>query len=165
MFRWKLMLRNRLGSHDQQSKARHPRPTVKPQLEELTPRLLPSASSLSADSEASPQATSAAAAITSFVFSMVEQRAEFIATVERDLGNAVLSAVGQVVGLEVSAFEQQVDSFFGIDLGASNEFDSGSDSSSDAIGMALNTQKPAPTNTPPQTGSGSGSNSSGAGHT
>jgi len=165
MFRWNLMLRKLFGSLPQQSKARRLQSTVKPQLEELTPRLLPSASSLSAGSEASPQATSAAAAITSFVFSMVEQRAEFIATVEQDLSNALLSAVGQVVGLEVSAFEQQVHSFFGIDLGTSNQADSGSDSGSGAIGMALNTQKPAPTNTPPQTGSGSGSNSSGAGRT
>jgi hypothetical protein len=54
MFRWNLILRTRFGSSRHQSKARRRLTMGKPQLEELTPRILPSASSLPAVFEASP---------------------------------------------------------------------------------------------------------------
>lgn len=161
MFRWNPMLQTRFGQRREQPMARRRLTTVKPQLEELTPRILPSASSLPAVLEASPQAASAAAAITSYMFSMMEQR---IATIEQELSNA-LYTVGQVIDQEVYAFVQDWDNILGIDPNAPNpsqatavtQLGSGTTQPGGATTTALDAPNPTLTNTTPS--------SAGAGHT
>lgn len=132
-----------------------PRPTRRLWLEVLEDRTLPSASPVDSQpisSTDSPQAVAAAAAITSYLFTMTEQS---IATIEQDLSNA-LYVVGQVIAQEVDAFDEGVDSFFGINLGASNPSNSGSGSVSGAATTARNDPSQALGTATPQSGSGMG---------
>jgi hypothetical protein len=156
-------------------KARRPKLPVRPRLEVLEDRILPSTSPLDPQTfifTASPPPVPSVAAITSYVSSMMELRSQLIATIEQDLSTA-LYTVGQEIAQEVSAFEQQVDSFFGIDPDTSNPPDSGSGrgnaSGRGSGGGAPTTAQGAPNsalpNTPPLSGGSSGSGPSGAGHT
>ncbi len=119
MFRWNLMLRTRFASRHQQPKDRRSRTTVRPSLEALEDRTLPSASSLPAVFEASPPAAASVAAITSYMFSMMEARAQLIATVEQDVSNT-LNALGQDFVQELAFIQRQLDSVVSIDPNSSN---------------------------------------------
>ena len=119
MFRWNLMLRPLFGSRPQQPKARRPRTTEKPQLEELTQRILPSASPLPAVFEASPPASPSVEAITSYIFSMMELRAQMIATLEQNVIGAY-QALDQELAQEIYSVQQQWDTLFGINSSGSN---------------------------------------------
>lgn len=92
-----------------------PRPAIKLWLEALEERTLPSASPTNAqplNSTASPQAVSAAEAITSYLITMMEQR---IATMEQDLSNA-LYTVGQVIAQEEYSFAAELGSILGFNF-------------------------------------------------
>jgi hypothetical protein len=65
-----------------------PRPPMRLWLEALEDRTLPSASSLPVVFDASPPASSSAAAITSFMDSMMEQRLQAIAAIVQYANNA-----------------------------------------------------------------------------
>jgi hypothetical protein len=139
---------------------------VQPRLEALEDMILPSASTLPAVLVASPPAVPSASAVTSYVFAMMEQRGQLIATIEQDLSNA-LYTVGQVIAQEVSAFEQQVDRIFGINPSPATQPSSsqpGSGSGSGALTTALNTSTQAHQPVTPQSGSGNGSGSSATAH-
>ena len=137
-------------------KATPKRPTTRLWLETLEDRTMPSATPTNAqpiNTTDSPQAASAAAAITSYLFTMMQQG---IATIEQDLSNA-LYVVGQVIAQELAAFEVEADSFFGIDLGASDPSDSGSGSGSGAATTAYNDLNQSLGTATPESASGSGS--------
>jgi hypothetical protein len=140
-------------------------------------RTLPSASPMNplpVVSVASPPAVPSASAVTSFMFAMMEQRAQLIAVIEQDLSNA-LYTVGQVIAQEVSAFEQQVDRIFDInpspqtpqsstpmpqsDSGMGRGNSSGSGSGSGATPTAHSAPNQTQNNSTTQTGSGSSSGS------
>ncbi len=119
MFRWNLMLRTLFALRPQQPKARRLQKTVGLRLEALEDRTLPSASPLPAVFEASPPAAASVAAIMSYMFSMMELRAQLIATIEQDVSNA-LNALGQDFAPESAFFQRQLDSVLGIDPDSSN---------------------------------------------
>lgn len=119
MFRWNLMLRTVSGSQGQQSKACRRQTTVKPHLEELTPRILPSASSLPTTFEASPPTALSLAAITSSIFSIMESRAELFASIEQNV-IGVYEALDQEIAQAISSVQQQWDSLLGIDPSSAN---------------------------------------------
>jgi hypothetical protein len=170
MFRWNLMLRKLFGSLPQQSKARRPKATVKPHVEELMPRILPSASSLPVVTVASPPAVPSVTAITSYVSSMVELESQLVAMIEQDLSN-VLNTVGQ----EIYSVERQSDNLMGInpstpsaslstsvtqpDSGMGRGNSSGVGRGSGGLAATQNTQNQTLNNSAQQTGHGSGSGS------
>ncbi len=119
MFRWNLMLRTLFASCRQQSKARRLQTAVKPQVEELTPRILPSASSLPVVTVASPPVVPQVAAITSFVDSMVEQRLQLIDTIVQDASN-IWNTLGQEIVQEVTTLQLQLGRILGINPNTSN---------------------------------------------
>ena|SRR5579884_912092 len=171
MFRWNLMLRKLFGSLPQQSKARRPKATVKPHVEELTPRILPSASPLPVVSVASPPAVPSVAAITSYVSSMMELRSQLIATIEQDL-SSVLNTIGQEIR---QVIDSQWDNLMGInpstpnaslnttvtqpDSGMGRGNSSGVGRGSGVLAATQNTQNQTLKNSAQQTGHGSGSGS------
>jgi hypothetical protein len=87
-----------------------PRPPMRLSLEALEDRTLPSASSVF---EASPPASSSAAAITSFMDSMMERQVQAIATIVQ-YANNIWNMLGQEMVQEVASFEQQMDRILGI---------------------------------------------------
>jgi hypothetical protein len=90
-----------------------PRPPMRLWLEALEDRTLPSASFLPAMFEASPPAASSAAAISSFMDSMVEQRVQLIATIVQ-YANNMWNMLGQEMIQEVASLQQQLDRILGI---------------------------------------------------
>jgi len=95
--------------------ARPSRSTIRLWLEELEDRTLLSASPLPAVFEASPPAAASVAAITSYMFSMMERTAQWIATIEQNVIGAY-----EAVGQEIYSVEQRWDSFFAIDPSSPN---------------------------------------------
>jgi hypothetical protein len=156
------------------------RPTIRPMLEVLEDRTMPSASPV--DSQpfiitASPQAQPAAAQITSNVLAMIDQRVEQLVAFEQDLAS-IMNTVGQVLYQEVVSLETQVGRTFGINLnppnpslnttvpqpssdsGSGRGNASGSGSGSGATTTANNAPNQALNNSTPQSGRSSGSGSS-----
>jgi hypothetical protein len=162
-------------------KTRRPLPTVKPSLECLDERILPSASpglpaptSLPLVAVASPPALSSLEGITSQIASAVDQ---WITAVRLDL-NIVWQTVAQEMSQEVTYVEQQFDYLLGIapsapdpsaeagphvgSVGASGNgmgrgSSNGSGSGSGAATMIHSDQNPPLTSTTPRAGRGSGS--------
>jgi hypothetical protein len=90
-----------------------PRPSMRLWLEALEDRTLPSASSLPAVFEASPPAASSAAALRSFMDSMVEQRVQLIATIVQYANNA-WNTLGREMVQEEASLQQQLYRILGI---------------------------------------------------
>jgi hypothetical protein len=109
MFRRNRMLRNLFGSPCEKAETRRRKPMVKPHLEKLADRILPSASSLSVVSVASPPPVPQVAAATSYLASTMDQLGHLIATVEQNV-------IGdyQALGQEVSNVLYQLDHLLGI---------------------------------------------------
>ena len=80
---------------------------------------MPSASPLPAVFEASPPASPSVEAITSYVFSMMELRAQTIATIEQNV-IGTYQALGQEMAQEIYSVQQQLDNFFGINPSSPN---------------------------------------------
>jgi len=156
------------------------RPTIRPRLEVLEDRTMPSASpldSLPSIITASPQAVPAAAQITSNVLAMIDQRIELMAAFEQNL-MSIVNTLDQAIFQEVASIEQQVNRLFGINptppnpslntavtqpssnSGAGRGNASGAGSGSGATTTAHNNPTPSLNNSSPQSGSGSGSSSS-----
>lgn len=151
-------------------------------MEELTERILPSASamnSLPIISLASPPPVPSVASVTSYVASTMSQWSHFITTVQQDL-LAAWKALGQELAQEVSAVQQQWDHLIGInpnapnpslntavthpgsDSGAGRGNSSGSGSGKGAMTTANNSRNQQLNDSTQQTGRGSGSGSTSA---
>ena len=177
MYRWNLMLRTLFESRRQQSKARRSQTMIRPHLEVLEDRTLPSASSLPVVAVASPPAVPQVAAITSFVDSMVQQRLQVIDTIVQDASN-IWNALSQQIIQEAAFIQQQVDRVLGInaanptpssnaavsqpnsDCGAGQNHTSGSGSGSGAATTAHDDPHPRLQKALALTDSGSGSGDS-----
>ncbi len=174
MFRWNLMLRALFGSRLLQPKARRSRTTVRPRLEALEDRTLPSTSSLPVVTVASPPAVPQVAVLTAFVDSLMEQRLQLIATVVQDASN-IWNTLDHEIVQEAAFIQQQVGRIFGINpntptpssnavvsqpSGAGQAHASGSGSGSGAMTTAHDDLHPRLEKAVPLTDSGSGSGSS-----
>lgn len=155
------------------------RASIRPCLEILEDRTMPSASPVDAQPiifTASPQAAQAGQALVTDALALIEQRVEQIAAFDQNL-IGVVNTVNQVFSQEVSAYEQGLDSILGInpnpqnqssnavespsdsDSGAGRGNSSGSGSGSGAT-MTHNALNQSLNNSTQRSGNGSGSGSS-----
>jgi hypothetical protein len=127
MFRWTLMLRKglasppaprqiwampRLGLLLQRLRAHRPRPTVKLNLEILSERIVPSASTEIALPIA-PSALSAVTDVRAQITSAVDQWTHVVATVQQDIAND-WRTIAQEINREVAQVEMRWDYLLGI---------------------------------------------------
>ncbi|HEY7327349.1 MAG TPA: hypothetical protein VH592_06915 [Gemmataceae bacterium] len=116
MFRWRLMLRSLFGSCRQQSKARRVRTMVRPKVEVLEDRTVPSAApanALAIVSVASPPPVPSLVTITLYAQTSMNRWMQLLATVQQDIGNA-FNALGQEIAQEVSSVQRQWGYLLGI---------------------------------------------------
>lgn len=130
MFEWSLMLRKLFGAPPCLFSSEHafrfrrkrpnvrlqPRATIKPNLEVLIDRILPSATALGsfpAVAAASPPAAASGAVLTSYVDTTMKQLTQLTATLEQDVGG-ILQTLDQALAQELSHVMQQLDRILGI---------------------------------------------------